>query len=161
MSRPRDLHLRIRTAVLQTLVSAAAATPPDEGLVGPDGKPLRGFQQDKLVVNLVDQPCFVVFLAGAEIAAEGTNGRDDIDYPVSVVLIGPGPSTAADGEKPDLTRFRAAASGLFHWKRLAGVPEVLFCKLSSEAPVVSEDTKNLDQLRTGVAIVARTRTGRG
>jgi hypothetical protein len=159
VSRPRDLHPRIRAAIAATLAAAAAGG--DVGLLGPDEKPIAVKEQDELNLDLLDKPVIVCFYTGAELPRGGSNGRDDLAYPVSVGLFATGPANAAAAEKPNLTAFLAALSGLFHKRRLAGVGEVLFCEVNPESPVIIEKDKFFDQLRAGRAVTAVTRTGRG
>lgn len=158
MSRPRDLHQRIRSAIKTALEAAAAGG--DVGLTDSQGRPLPGYELEAFNLELVTKPCFVCFFSAAELNRGGTNGRDDIAYPVSVALLVTGPVQANEAV-PKQSDFRACLSGLFHMKRLSGVPEVLWCETNADTPVVSIEDKDYDQIRTGLAVTAITRTGRG
>jgi hypothetical protein len=156
--RPRDLHTRIRSAVKATVDAAALAG--DVGLTDSAGKPMRTYEQTDLHLDKVDFPCVVCYIAATERNRGGSNGRDDLAFPVAVGLFVAGPDTAPEA-KPNLTNFRLAVSGLFNQKRLSGVSEVMWCEADQDTPILDITSRWYDQLRTSLSVNAITRTGRG
>ncbi|QEL18307.1 hypothetical protein [Limnoglobus roseus] len=160
MAYTADVHGRIRDAVAAALRGVAETMYADgDGAFGVPAEQV--YAVNKFVRTQVDLPAVVVSYEGlAEQVRGGTNREDDVAYPVFVGLYVNGPvnnETAAGG--PTLTQFRDTVRGLFHNRRLAGVPEVYQCEVSPQ-PLVQEGLPGYEQLATSVVVTAAARVER-
>jgi hypothetical protein len=113
------------------------------------------------VINKITLPAPCVVLtthnqSSAQVG--GTNARDDYDRPVLAILsVG---AANDDATEPILHQWRGRLEWAFQSQRMAGVPEVLWCK-TQPAQVVLKDPDQVERVYATVVLRFRTRERRG
>lgn len=120
-------------------------------------------ERDVPDLALVDKPCVVVSYAGREYPTGGvTNLRKDWGFPLLLGLYTLRPdSPDADPPGGDLTLYRETVRDAFDDRRVAALPEVMWCEYDGDPQIVMDALPAFKDLRTAATVTPVARLARG